>query len=118
MNLSLTPDTYTPNVDENGNYIDNIPIIKNGIACICGSRKDKIYSNTASFSAHIKTQRHQKWLSDFNKNKANYYVELIKANELIKSQKIIIIELSNELERKSITIDTLTSLYPQNPVKI
>jgi len=28
MEITTTPDTYTPSVDENGNYIDNIPIVK------------------------------------------------------------------------------------------
>ena len=41
--ITLTPDTYIPSVDNRGNYIDNIPIIKNGIICLCGARKDKVY---------------------------------------------------------------------------
>lgn len=36
MNITLTPDTYTPIVDDKGNYIDRIPVIKNGLYCLCG----------------------------------------------------------------------------------
>ena len=31
MDIILTPDIYAPSVDSNGNYIDNIPEIINGI---------------------------------------------------------------------------------------
>jgi hypothetical protein len=27
MDITLTPDIYRPSVDNNGNYVDNIPII-------------------------------------------------------------------------------------------
>lgn len=87
MDIALTPDIYTPSIDDNGNYIDNIPIIKNGIICECGARKDKIYDNGTKFATHIKSQKHQKWLMLLNQNKANYYVESIKNKEVLESQK-------------------------------
>lgn len=52
MELAIEPDIYSPSVDEKGNYIDKIPsfsLIKNGLLCPCGSRKDKYYQSHSSF---------------------------------------------------------------------
>jgi len=105
--ITLTPDTYIPSVDNRGNYIDNIPIIKNGIICLCGARKDKVYENNNKFSIHIKSQKHQNWLIMLNQNKANYYLENIKNKELIDNQKKIIANLENNLKHKDIVINSL-----------
>jgi hypothetical protein len=59
--------TLTPGIDENG------------ILCLCGSTKDKVYTTKKKISTHIKTQKHQ--------NKANHYVKLTEALELIDNQK-------------------------------
>jgi len=108
MDLTVTPDTYTPSVNSNGDYIDNIPQIKHGIYCLCGSRKDKTYENHASFTVHIKSKTHQKWLTTLNQNKANYYVEMVKHRELAENQRKIIAQLENQLSKKNLTIDYLT----------
>ena len=108
MEISTLPDTYMPSIDDNGNYIDNIHMPKNGLYCPCGSRKDKIYENTTKFAVHIKTKSHQKWLMMLNQNKANYYVEMIKNKELVDNQKSIIAQLENQLHKKTLTIDYLT----------
>jgi hypothetical protein len=100
MNVTVIPDTYTPSVDDNGNYIDNIPIIKNGLFCPCGSRKDKTYENASKFATHIKSKSHQKWLLVLNQNKANYYVEMMKNKELVENQQKIITQLENQLQKK------------------
>lgn len=107
MDITVTPDTYTPFVDDKGNYIDKIPLIKNGIYCVCGSRRDKVY-NSSTFSNHIKTKCHQKWIESLNTNKANYYVELIKYKEIVANQQSIIKKMDNQLSDKSLTIDYLT----------
>jgi hypothetical protein len=108
MDIAVTPDTYTPSVNDNGMYIDSIPPIKTGLYCPCGSRRDKIYENTSKFSTHIQTKTHKKWLSMLNQNKANYYVELLKCKELIENQQIIINKLENQLQTTLLTIDYLT----------
>ena len=108
MDITITPDTYTPSVDDNGNYIDNIPIIKNGLFCLCGTRKDKTYENTTKFATHIKSKSHQKQLIILNQNKANYYVEMLKNKELVEAQQKIIVQLENQLHKKVLTIDYLT----------
>jgi len=108
MDITIIPDTYTPSVDNNGNYIDNIPIIKNGLYCLCGSRKEKMYENTTKFATHIKSKSHQKWLIVLNQNKANYYIDMLKNKELVENQKKIITQLENQLHNKTLTIDYLT----------
>lgn len=111
MDLIVEPDIYTPSIDDVGNYIDKIPSfnsLKNGLRCSCGARKDKTYDCTAYFSNHIKTKTHQKWLSDMNSNKSNYYTENVKLKETISNQKIIIARLEKEVNIKLKTIDYLT----------
>jgi hypothetical protein len=108
MDIVLTPDTYTPSVDDKGNYVDNIPIIRNGLFCPCGSRKDKTYDNTSKFSSHIKSKSHQKWMLNLNQNKANYYVDMLKNKEIIENQQKIIKQLEEQSHKKTLTIDYLT----------
>ena len=112
MELVQEPDIYSPNIDDNGNYVDAIPsfhIIKKGLRCPCGSRKDKVYETSSIFSAHIKTKTHQKWLNTLNQNKANYYVENEKLKETLQTQRLIIAKLEKDLNTKTMTIDYLTS---------
>lgn len=111
--ITLTPDTYTPSVDDNGNYIDNIPSIKHGLFCPCGSRKDKAYENTAKFATHIKSKVHQKWLTILNQNKANYYVEALRNKDLVENQQKIITQLTKQLETNTLSFNPfLCFLYP------
>ena len=111
MELVVEPDFYSPSIDESGNYVDKIPtsnIINQGILCPCSSRKAKVYKGYSNFSTHIKTQCHQKWLSSLNANKANYYVENKKLEEIVKQQRLIIAKNEQDLQNKSMTIDYLT----------
>ena len=123
MELVTEPDIYSPSIDNNGNYIDIIPsfnIINKGVSCPCGSRKGKIYETHTIFSNHIKTKCHQKWLSNLNLNKANYYVENEKLKETIQTQRIVIAKLEKDMNTKLLTIDYLTKqLYNiSNPTVI
>ena len=111
--ITLTPDTYTPSVNDSGVYVDNIPFIKHGLYCPCGSRKDKMYETTSKFATHIKTKKHQQWLLNLNQNKANYYVEMLKNKELVENQQRIIARLENQLHIKTQTIDYLTEQLTQ-----
>ena len=109
--MATEPDIYTPNIDNNGNYIDKIPSftnVKHGIRCPCGSRKDKIYETYTIFSQHIKTKAHQKWLQNLNLNKANYYIETEELKITVRQQQMIIAKLEKDLTNKSMTIDFLT----------
>jgi hypothetical protein len=117
MDLVTEPDIYSPSIDEMGNYIDKIPsfnIIKKGLLCSCGSRKDKIYETYTTFSMHIKTKTHQKWLNSLNLNKANYYIENIKLSETLQNQRLIIAKLEKEISSKNMTIDYLTQQLNKN----
>jgi hypothetical protein len=107
MELFLTPDTYAPSLDEHGRYADVVPHIRHGIKCVCGTRHDKTYTHS-TFSAHIKTKAHQKWLASMNLNRGNHYAELTKCRDLVIAQKSIIAKLETQLHVKSLTIDYLT----------
>ena len=109
--IAVESDIYEPNIDDNGNYTDYIPPSSkffNGLRCPCGARKDHIFDSRQSFCSHIKTKTHQKWLSDFNTNKMNFYSECEKLKEVVKSQQIIIARLEKEVNTKLKTIDYLT----------
>lgn len=111
MELVVEPDVYAPSVDDNGNYVDKMPsfnIIKKGLSCLCGTRKDKIYQTNVSFSAHIKSKSHQNWLSGLNSNKTNYFLENQSLIETVKNQRLIIAKLEKDLSNKILTIDYLT----------
>jgi len=113
MELVTEPDTYSPNIDDKGNYIDKVPsfhtnALANGLRCPCGTRKDKIYTSHAIFTSHIKTKTHEKWLQDLNTNRANFYIENQKLKDVVHSQKIMIGKLELELTNKNMTIDYLT----------
>lgn len=115
--LTIEPEIYTPSIDELGNYIDKIPIFNNlqkGVRCSCGSRKDKIYETYSIFSSHIKTKSHQKWLTNLNLNKANYYVENENLKIILQNQKMIIAKMDIEIQNKNITIDYLTQQLNYN----
>ena len=99
MDLQVESDIYEPNINNEGDYSDYLPTgskFKNGLRCPCGTRKEHIFDTRVSFSGHIKTKTHQKWISDLNANKTNYFTENIKLNETISNQKFIIAKLQRE----------------------
>jgi hypothetical protein len=109
--IVMVPDNYYPSLDVQGNYIDNLVPFNfksKGITCLCGARRDKVYLTYSTFSSHCKTTTHQKWLTNMNLNKANYYVENMKLNELVQNQRLIMAKLENDLHNKNMTIDYLT----------
>jgi hypothetical protein len=116
MELVVEPDIYSPSIDDKGNYIDRIPsfnIIKKGLLCPCGARKDKIYETHAVFTAHTKTKVHQGWLVTLNFNKANYYIENDILKKTVQNQKLIIAKLEKDVQTKIMTIDYLTQQITQ-----
>jgi hypothetical protein len=113
MELATEPDVYTPNMDENGNYVDKIPsfhspALANGIRCPCGTRKDKVYLSAQLFAAHCKSKTHENWVQGLNTNKSNFFTENQKLREVVYAQKIMIGKLELELSSKNMTINYLT----------
>lgn len=94
MEVALDSDIYEPCIDDNNNYIDYCPPghkFKNGLRCPCGSRQNHVFYNRSYFIAkHIKSDTHQKWLTDLNTNKGNFYVECQKMKDEIVTLKTII----------------------------
>ena len=121
MDLITEPDVYSPSIDDLGNYVDKIPsflMLKNGIRCPCGSRKDFVYNTRAAFASHIKSKIHLKWLADTNCNKSNYMAENEKLKETIASQRLIISRMEKDIHSKTLTIDYLTQqLYNMGVIK-
>lgn len=122
MELVVEPDTYSPSLDYEGNYIDTMPttyVLQKGLYCPCGTRLQKAFTSSSKFSAHMKTKTHQKWLEQINRNKSNYLVESEKLKKTVQSQQKIIAELEIEVKNKSLTIDYLTKqLMSDNTQKI
>ena len=115
MDLQLEPEQYAPNVNDSGMFVDHIPyVIGAGIRCPCCSRKDKVYTTRAQFSTHIKTKSHAKWLQSVNDNRANFFVENVRLQELVKQQQQIIAKLETDLQNKLLTIDYLTKMLTAN----
>jgi hypothetical protein len=117
MELVVESDVYAPSMDEAGNYVDKIPsfhIIKKGLLCPCGSRKDKLYDTHSNFSTHVKTKTHQKWITGLNLNKINYYIENEKLVDTIQNQRLIIAKLEKDVGNKIMTIDYLTQQLNKN----
>jgi hypothetical protein len=111
MDLAIEPDIYEPIMDEKGNYIDYLPPsskFKNGLRCACGSRKEHVFDTRQSFSGHSKTKTHQKWLTELNNNKLNYFSENIKLKELIATQKLVIAQLQREKDDNAQLVVHLT----------
>ena len=116
MELVVEPDIYSPSIDDKGNYIDRIPsfnIIKKGLLCPCGARKDKIYETHTVFASHIKTKIHQSWLVTLNFNKTNYFIENDVLKKTVQNQKLIIAKLEKDVQTKIMTIDYLTQQISQ-----
>jgi hypothetical protein len=124
MELSLESDIYDPSVGDDGNYYDYLPPsskFKNGLRCPCGARKEHIFDSRQSFAGHIKTKTHQKWLSELNANKMNFFTECEKLKEVIDSQKLIIAQkdkeiicLKKQIDNKLKLIDILTEQLSNN----
>ena len=108
MDLFLTPDTYTPTVDEAGNYVDYVPKINAGLICPCACTRNKVYQTSSKFATHIKSKSHNLWIQRLNRDKSNYYAENLKMKKLVEDQQKIIQKLEIELSRKSMTINYLT----------
>ena len=110
MEIIAESDIYSPSIDNNGYYVDKVPSLlhfNNGLRCPCGTRKDKTYSSN-TFTVHIKTKTHQKWLQDINANRLNYYTENISLKDTIDNQKRIIARLEKDILVKNQTINILT----------
>lgn len=103
------PEVYCPTVDVDGNYVDYVPAMHDGLVCPCASRKDYIYKTLSSFTTHIRSKHHTNWLEVLNNNKKNYFAEYENQRKLIKNQQMIINELEKKLKEKDITIDYLTN---------
>jgi hypothetical protein len=108
---ALTPDTYAPNVGENGKYCDNSSSINfnnnsPGIKCGCGSRT--VFKNKQSLTQHWKRPIHKRWLKELDNESKNHFRELQKAKELITNQQLLIAQRDKRIMELERTISTIT----------
>ena len=94
MEIAVTPETYTPGVDENGRFVD-VCTRTDGCACPCTGK----FYKRASFGAHTKTQRHSRWLEELNLDRGNYLRISIEQEATIREQRRLIAQLSKEVDR-------------------
>ena len=111
MDLAIESDIYEPSINDKGDYIDYLPSsnkFKNGLRCHCGTRNEHIFDNRNSFSSHIRTKTHLRWLINLNFNKLNYFTENIKLTDTINNQKMVIAKLLRENDENIKLIAHLT----------
>ena len=96
MEVTLTPDTYSPNINNN-NYVDTLTFSfpQGGLNCGCGSKT--VFNCLSKFKAHTHTKKHKKWLEDLTKNNGNYYNELKKSEKTVKEQQKIIADMDKRV---------------------
>ena len=102
MDLNLTPDNYTPNISEDGKYIDNKTCVfpQIGLICPCTNR---IYLTREKLIQHIKCQKHIRWLEQINLEHKNYFRRCIEHEQTIRQQRLLIAELEKKIHMKCIT---------------
>uniref|UniRef100_A0A6C0KBF5 Uncharacterized protein n=1 Tax=viral metagenome TaxID=1070528 RepID=A0A6C0KBF5_9ZZZZ len=117
METVSDPDTYEPSLNKDGVYVDTLSFAwpLEGLRCNCGTRREHSYSSRSKFLAHTKTKGHRAWLVDLTNNKLNYYNRLVKSEETVKTQQLMLTELSNRIAQDSVVISALTNLVqPQS----
>ena len=120
MDLATESDVYCPSVNDLGQYMDKIPSFTNlpdGLRCVCGARRTKVYKSHAVFASHIKTKAHQKWLCEINVSQPNLYKENLEMKQTIRNQQLIISRMDKEMSEQLVTIGYLTKCFNANKEK-
>jgi hypothetical protein len=108
--LIITPDIYTPSIDDKGNFYDKVfSIPRHGIYCDCGTRINKVYYTLSSFNVHRHSKRHIEWIKQLNNNKINYLLEIVNLKKNNENQKMIIAKQQNDIENQKLTISILSN---------
>lgn len=104
MDLATTSDVYGPSINQ-GTYVDFIPPIdsSSGIKCPCNGCS-RTYFSKQGFRSHIATRKHVRWMEDINNNKENHYKDLVKAQDTIRTQKLVIARLSQQISELSLCL--------------
>ena len=100
MSLAVEAELYAPNRDDHATYVDYVPsqcVMKNGLKCVCGSRKEQIFYKPSSFKVHLKCQKHKDWLKMKNIAPQNDIKTIHELEKTIKNQQIIIHEKEREI---------------------
>jgi len=110
MSLITDSDDYSPGVNNDGLYVDQIPSFNGrtqGIRCPCNNH---IFPSRQNLVTHIKTAGHKRWIENLNSNRANYFTELDAERQTVRQQKIIIAKLEREKCELMRMIHTLSAI--------
>jgi hypothetical protein len=108
MALSLKPVIYSPQLNGKGEFVDErVPVLEEGIKCPC-SQRDIYFKNSKSFSQHMKTRQHLKWIEYLNTNKQSILQEKTELEETVYVQKKTIARFDNDFQAMMLKIDKLT----------
>lgn len=111
MSLITDSDEYSPGVNNDGMYVDQIPSFNNrqqGIRCPCNNH---VFAARQNFAIHIRSGGHKRWLENLNSNRANYFTELDAERQTVRQQKIIIAKLEREKCELMRMIHTLSAIH-------
>ena len=89
--LAVTPDQYSPVLNSNGEYSDALPYGSTNSHWYCPCSYGHAFKRSA-LTAHFRSKKHQRWLSNMNANRDNHLTQFIEAQTTIKSQTRIIAE--------------------------
>ena len=110
MSLITDSDEYSPGVNNDGVYVDQIPSFNGrtqGIRCPCNNH---IFASRPNLAIHIKSAGHKRWLENLNSNRANYFTELDAERQTVRQQKIIIARLEREKCELLRMVSTLSAI--------
>lgn len=99
MSLITESDTYSPALNLEGLYVDQIPSFthfKDGIICPCSKL---CYKSRPSFVAHAKTAGHKKWIESLNTSRNSHVLDLEKERQVTYQQKIQIARMELEIAK-------------------
>ena len=96
--LAVTPDQYSPVLNQNGEYADSLPYGSTNSHWYCPCSNTHAFKRS-SLMAHFRSKKHQRWLSNMNANRHNHLTQFIEAQTTIKSQTRIIAEQQRLVDR-------------------
>ena len=118
MDIAITADIYCPTIDED-KYTDHFPYIAKGagMKCPCNGCT-RTYTSKSRFRIHTESLCHKKWIADLNANRENHYKRLIEAENNVKTQRLIIAQLTNKVAELSLELATRSAQNSQHSIDL
>ena len=118
MDLAITPDIYCPTIIK-GDYSDYVPPVSKGggLKCPCNGC-NRVYASKDRFKTHTNSKGHKRWLANLNADRANHYKQLMEAEANMKTQRLIIAKLSQQVAELSLALATSKAHSTQESVDL